>query len=391
MQMFMDRQIPMLAAMCRCVGVQETINRLVAWDEDRCLVSPGDRVTAMISNLLIGRQPLYVLNEFFYGVDTEKCFGQGVLPEHLNDHAMGRALDKLADAGPERVYGTLVLHVICQERVAVDTLHADTTSVSVHGEYEGEPDDPVFLTHGYSKDRRPDLKQFLFGLGTTHDGIPVIGQMRDGNLSDSVWYGELPPYLKELCRAVQGAGPAPVLVGDSKLISKGNLSKLMEHDQPFISRVPSTFSIVDHLKRKALSREEEWEQVGALSSKKKAALYKLQAFEESIDEIEYRFVIVHSSSAEERKNHSIHRRVARREQAYSKDLKELAERGFACEADAHEAWQAFLKEHKERCLSLNAAVVTERRRVPEELQGLSPTRLCSRIRNSVPSLPKDEA
>ncbi len=67
MEMFMDRQIPMLAAMCRSVGLQETVNRLVAWDEDRFLVYPGDWVAAMITNLLIGRQPLYVLDQFFDG------------------------------------------------------------------------------------------------------------------------------------------------------------------------------------------------------------------------------------------------------------------------------------------------------------------------------------
>ena len=57
----------------------------------------------------------------------------------------------------------------------VKLVHVDTTSVSVEGAYEiseeekgPEPIDeasPFVITYGYSKDHRPDLKQFKIGLG----------------------------------------------------------------------------------------------------------------------------------------------------------------------------------------------------------------------------------
>jgi len=39
----------------------------------------------------------------------------------------------------------------------------------------------------FSKDKRPDLKQFNYGLVVSRDGIPLIGEAMDGNTSDKVW------------------------------------------------------------------------------------------------------------------------------------------------------------------------------------------------------------
>ena len=40
------------------------------------------------------------------------------------------------------------------------------------------------LTYGYSKDHRPDLKQLLFILTTTHDGgVPIQFRCTDGHPS----------------------------------------------------------------------------------------------------------------------------------------------------------------------------------------------------------------
>ncbi len=76
--------------------------------------------------------------------------GEGITPQDLNDHGMGRALDKLAAAGPEKVYGTVSLRVICNGGIHVGTMHADTTSVSVQGVYEYEDEPVLNLTRGYS-------------------------------------------------------------------------------------------------------------------------------------------------------------------------------------------------------------------------------------------------
>jgi len=103
MEVFHDGPVPVIAAICRQIGVTELLNQLLCWDEAQCRLSPGHRLEALIMNILVDRHPLYVLPQFFQDMDTEKLFGTGILPEDLNDHAVGRALDKLAAAGPERV------------------------------------------------------------------------------------------------------------------------------------------------------------------------------------------------------------------------------------------------------------------------------------------------
>ncbi|NEO34347.1 MAG: DUF4277 domain-containing protein [Symploca sp. SIO3C6] len=40
-------------------------------------------------------QPLYLFTQFFQGKATEHLLGEGVLPESLNDHKIGRVMDTL--------------------------------------------------------------------------------------------------------------------------------------------------------------------------------------------------------------------------------------------------------------------------------------------------------
>lgn len=67
--------------------------------------------------------------------------------------------------------------------MTLEVLHFDTTSFSFYGAYEGGGS--LGIVHGYSKDRRPDLKQIHFGMGTAN-GIPVVADVYDGNQSDTV-------------------------------------------------------------------------------------------------------------------------------------------------------------------------------------------------------------
>lgn len=60
-------------------------------------------------------------------------------------------------------------------------LHIDTTSMSVHGEYDNSS--TVKLTRGNSKDKRDDLNQFMISMVTSRN-IPTFIKVVDGNTSD---------------------------------------------------------------------------------------------------------------------------------------------------------------------------------------------------------------
>ena len=43
------------------------------------------------------------------------------------------------------------------------------------------------ITYGYSKDERLDLNQFVYGLVVPKEGLPRVGTVNDGNISDKKW------------------------------------------------------------------------------------------------------------------------------------------------------------------------------------------------------------
>ena len=98
--------------------------------------------------------------------------GKSIEPEWLNDDKLGRTLDKLYQISLSRIFLEISLKAAQIYQLEQKTIHLDSTSISLSGEYErisleesGECQ-PIVITHGYSKDHRPDLKQFLINLIT---------------------------------------------------------------------------------------------------------------------------------------------------------------------------------------------------------------------------------
>ena len=72
----------------------EEVNKIVGITTQE-IVSPGQVMKAMILNGLgFLSAPLYLFEQFFEGKATSHLIGKGILPEHLNDDRLGRALDK---------------------------------------------------------------------------------------------------------------------------------------------------------------------------------------------------------------------------------------------------------------------------------------------------------
>ncbi len=368
MQVFRDGPAPMISAVCRDIGLTRTIDRMVAWDEKQCTLSPGLRVEAMIINALTRRCPLYRMDHFFHDVDVAKLFGPAVTPRQLNDDAMGRALDKVAEANAKEVYATVALQAVCRENISLEILHADTTSVSVQGAYEDNTaDDDVWLTYGHSKDKRPDLKQFMYGLLVTSERVPAGAEVLSGNTSDKTWNQRMIRQLRERLGQTRGL----VYVADSSLVCSSNLKTLQEQGIHFISRMPATFSLADQLRDRAWERD-QWHPLGTLSQRKGAAIYRMQACEEVLKGESYRFVVVHSSHLDGRKARSIERRLQRLEQEGDKALHTLATREFACEPDAHEAWRSFLSRHAQDFFDFTYTVKRHTRRKSRSAPGRPP-------------------
>lgn len=62
--------------------------------------------------------------------------GEGVKPEDLNTYALGRALDRLYELGPETIYRVIAISALTIYKIVFRRIHADTTLADVRKEWE---------------------------------------------------------------------------------------------------------------------------------------------------------------------------------------------------------------------------------------------------------------
>jgi transposase len=99
----------------------------------------------------------------------------------------GRTLDEVAPYGWDLFLSALALAVWQHEASDQRFHHLDTTSFSRTGAYVPESDAPAMaITHGSSKDQRPDLQQAVLARRVSQDGGgPLASKRWDGHASFS--------------------------------------------------------------------------------------------------------------------------------------------------------------------------------------------------------------
>lgn len=363
----------LIAKLCDEIRLEEIINEQVTWDKTRCGLSPGTRIKALIINILCDGNPLYKVHETYDKLDVELLFGASVTKDQFNDDSLGRALDYLYKAVPWKVYTSVSLSALKALELSLGALHNDTTSISVYGEYsnqepnsESDSESKLDITHGYSKQRRPDLKQIVMGMSVTPERIPVLANVEDGNTSDKKWNMEFIKKLREILSDNEWENL--LYQADSALITTDNLRDLHSYSLTFLSRLPDTFGLSSELKTKAWSKD-SWTDIGKLTDKKDAAEYRYQVFEEKLDERSYRFSVVHSSQLDKQKAKRLVHEIEKEEKGLNKEIKKLQETAFHCEADAEEAKISFEQEHKPSLHQYKLATYTEEETIKRKRRG----------------------
>jgi transposase len=111
------------------------------------------------------------------------------------------------------------------------------TSISLHGAYDPEDQDPDYpqVKFGHPKDRRVDLKQIQAGLGVSPDGgVPVFARAYSGGAGEIAQVVDAIQAMRKLASARRF-----LMVGDSKLISYENVRALQEAKVEFIAPLPA--------------------------------------------------------------------------------------------------------------------------------------------------------
>jgi transposase len=231
--------LPLINHFIERIGLEDVLDRHVPSDA-RCAVPHARALGVLLRSIIVEREPIYRQQETVHGFASGMFGVRAEQMEHLGDDRLGRALDRLFDADRAALLTEVALVVAERFGVNFDECHNDSTSISFCGSYRGASGRQIrgrtapVITHGHSKDHRPDLKQLLFILTMTADGnIPVAFRCTDGNVSDSRTHIETWNTL----RAVAGRSDF-LYVADSKLCSRENTEYIDRAGGRFVTVMP---------------------------------------------------------------------------------------------------------------------------------------------------------
>lgn len=232
--------IPLVAEYGRRLDIAGIVDRLCPI-RDVSHITHGQVVEVLIANRLTSPEPLVHIEEWAEKWAVEEVYG--VLPRHLNDDRIGRALDAMAQH-LDGMVGSIGAKAIEVFGVDVSRLHWDMTSISLFGDYEAAEEGFVLPHYGHPKDGRTDLKQVQTGFAVAADGgIPVYHRAFDGGAAE---VSQVIPAMEALSKL---AGERPfLLVGDAKLVSKGNLRAIVASGRTFIAPAPKNIVGTDILR-----------------------------------------------------------------------------------------------------------------------------------------------
>src|SRR5919204_1422685 len=330
--------LPIIKAYADQLGLVGLINHFVPTEMD---IDAGTVVLGLVLDTLSGRSPLYRLEEFFAQQDTALLLGKALPPQAFTDDTVGRVLDRLYEMGTMRLFTACAVRAAMRFGLERRYVHFDTTSRSVWGDYQyAETQDlPFQVTYGYSKDKRPDLKQFILSTLCVDRAVPIWGKLDDGNASDKTLNTTL---LSELARLLADYGVQPgayIYIADAALVTEDNLSAL--RDTCFITRLPATYSACGRLIEEAVARN-HWEEVGGLAQTpptkhRPGTCYKVAEGSVTLYGKAYRAVVVHSSSQDQRRQQQLARELQASHATLEATVREVTRQEYFCQADAEVA------------------------------------------------------
>lgn len=235
--------LPIVNHLLKRMKLQSILQEHLPQDDRRMEISTTTGLLLLLRNVLLSREPMYAVAEWAerYAPDL-LGLSHGQL-NHLNDDRLGRCLDRLFDTtGPDLLLH-VVRHVVREFGVSLHELHNDSTTVSFFGAYKGAEEEShlrsrptIALTHGHSKDHRPDLKQLLYILTISEDGgVPLYFTSASGNVTDDQTHRETWDLLCELV-----GRPDFLYVADCKLATSENMNYVARRQGRFVTVLPRT-------------------------------------------------------------------------------------------------------------------------------------------------------
>ena len=313
-------------------------------------VTIGQRVASMIINGLgFMNSRLYMFPEFLENKPVDRLLGDGLIADDFNDDSLGRALDVIHEHGINQLFSEIVFSIAIEQKLIGNSIHLDSSSLSVHGEYAEDEDtaNPLqdarsssilattpHITHGFSKDHRPDLKQVVINIATTGAaGFPVMMESHSGNVSDQKILYDAVKRMQKFCKGLNGL-PEFMYVADSAIY---NSCVNNSADFIWLSRVPESISEAKTMLQKE-DNDFAWKDIGNG--------YRVCTINSQYKVIDQRWCVVSSEQAYKRKIVTFEKNVTKDMELAEKVLKTLSHHNFACKQDATEALKQSTKKLK---------------------------------------------
>ena len=240
-----------VSGICQEISLIEQIDAQVKTSERR--VSCGKGTQALVLNALgfVGRA-LYLMPDYMHNKPVDLLIDPDLTAADFNDDTLDRCLDDLYEAGVTEVFYKVAAHALQVYGLQSKFVHLDSSSFHLHGAYEREEPEreAISVTYGYSKDHRPDLKQVVVQLITSHkSALPVWFEALSGNSNDKKTFkATVKAYCQQLNTSEQ-----PYLVMDSAGFSEATLKEAQ--DVRWLMRVPETLAQAKRLVQETQASE----------------------------------------------------------------------------------------------------------------------------------------
>lgn len=245
------------------LGMGALLERFVPTRDRRVALPYAKALGVVLRSIIVEREPIYRQQE------TVETFAPGAfgLEPHdvklLSDDRIGRALDRLFDGDRGTLLTKVVVGAVKRFRIDLKEVHNDSTTVRLTGQYPAAKGRSIrgrrapWITHGHSKDHRPDLKQLLFILTASADGgIPVQFRSTDGNASDARSHIE----TWEVLRHITGRSDF-LYVADAKLCTLENMDYIDRRRGRFVTVLPRSRHEDAEFREWIQTHEPPWEVV----------------------------------------------------------------------------------------------------------------------------------
>ena len=323
-----------VAGICKRINLIEMIDGQLPSPVER-KVSCGEATQAMVLNALgLSGRALYLMPEYMKNKPVELLIREGLKAEDFNDDTLGRALDELQQAGVTGMFASIAGAAVKEYKIERAYAHVDSSSITLGGKYDSEYAERIRktfetakVTQGYSKDKRPELKQIVVNLITSQaSALPLWLEVLDGNSSDKTTFQKT---VEAYCKQLEEGEEEPWFIMDSAGYSVENLQAWGKTQ--WIMRVPETSTLA----------KETIKAVATQGMRVVDDNYRIYPLCTWYADIKQRWLLVYSKKAYKQEEKQFRHRIAKKQNLHEKQWRKLCREQFDSTEAATAALQTF--------------------------------------------------